>query len=107
MQAPYLIMTLADLQSGDPALAGRLMAVAMQLLPPLLGAMRARLLSGEVHWGPDAENLHRRLFFGMLVGKGFRVFRITARCTGGRTRRTCTGGCSSACWWVRVLGYLG
>ena len=70
MQAPYLISMLADLQSGDSALAGRLKAVAMQLLPPLLGTMRARMLSGEVYWGPDAINLHRRLFFGMLVRNG-------------------------------------
>ena len=70
MQAPYLISMLANFQSGEPALAGRLKAVAMQLLPPLLASMRERVLSGEMYWRPSAANLHRRLFFGMLVGNG-------------------------------------
>ena len=28
-----------------------------------------------MHWGLDTENLHRRLFIGMLVGKGSEYFR--------------------------------
>ena len=70
MQAPYLIVMLADFQSGDPALAGRLKAVAMQLLPPLLDALRVRRLFDALYTGQSAAHLEQRLAFSVLVRHG-------------------------------------
>ena len=74
MHAPYLILRVAKLQSGDPALAGRLKAVAMQLLPPLLDAPRALRHSDKLYRRHSAEHLRehlrQRVSFSMLVGNG-------------------------------------
>ena len=74
MKATYLILTLARLQSGDLAPAGRLKAVAMQLLPPLLGAPRAHRRSEELYRRLSAEHLRvylqERVTFSMLVRPG-------------------------------------
>ena len=45
MLVPWLLVALADLKSGNPALARRLKVAAMQLLPPLLDGLHARRLA--------------------------------------------------------------
>ena len=54
---PWLLVALADLKSGNPALARRLEVAAMQLLPPLLDGLHARRLSRAPDTGGRAERL--------------------------------------------------
>ena len=74
MHATNLILALANRQRGDPALAGRLKAVAMQLLPPLLDAPRALGHFNEMYRRLGAEHfrayLEERVTFSMLVRNG-------------------------------------
>ena len=56
---PCMIVVLADLSDCQPALAGRLQAAAMQLLPPLLDGLHARRPAGQPDRGESAEHLQR------------------------------------------------
>ena len=66
---PWLITALADASSGRPELDARLEAAALQLLPPLLGGLHARmlgLLDREQFVG--VEHQLNKLFLDALVG---------------------------------------
>ena len=54
---PSLIRVLADLKNSHLALAGRLKAAALQLLPPLLDGLHARRLSLELDWEQFSDTL--------------------------------------------------
>lgn len=61
MLVPWLLVVLADLKSGHPALAGRLKVAAMQLLPPLLDGLHARRLSSLSDREGSMQRLQPRL----------------------------------------------
>ena len=54
---PLIIFVLAHLSGTQPALAGRVKAAAMQLLPPLLDGLHARRLAGQPDSGWSEERL--------------------------------------------------
>ena len=59
MMVPCMLMVLADLSDYQPALAGRLKAAAMQLLPPVLDGLHARRPAGQPDRGGSAEHLQQ------------------------------------------------
>ena len=59
MMVPCMVLVLADHSDAQPALAGRLKAAAMQLLPPLLDGLHARRLAGQPDSGWSAERLEK------------------------------------------------
>ena len=68
---PWLIKGLADERNSNPASTGRLKAAAMQLLPPLLDGLHARML-GLLERERCADELCLLLqpFFDTLVSPG-------------------------------------
>ena len=56
---PSMIMNMTDLSDGQPALAGRVKAAAMQLLPPLLDGLHARRLAGRPGEVASVEHLQK------------------------------------------------
>ena len=64
---PSLITVLGDLKTSHPALAGRLKAAALQLLPPLLDGLLARRLASASDGGESSERLQKRLCSNLAV----------------------------------------
>ena len=77
MSVPWLLMVLADLKDIHPALAGRLKAAALQLLPPLLDGLHARRLSSTLNGGESEERLRKRLCNNMGVRTGTAHFTMS------------------------------
>ena len=71
LMVPWLLKALAESRNGHPASAERLIAAAMQLLPPLLDGLHARM-DGllEREWCADVQALLLNSFFDTLVGPG-------------------------------------
>ena len=65
---PLMIAALADAQSGRPALAGRLKAAVMQLLPPLLDGLHARWLGIQSHRKLGMTRAQEETLDAVLVG---------------------------------------
>ena len=70
MLVPWLLIALADARSSHPAMAGRLKAAALQLLPPLLDGLNVRRISSILirRRGAGMERQDMQSILTALVG---------------------------------------